>query len=48
MSEELLINRLQHDVQTLKEKVGYLQQEIKEIKQKEFEEFIKHSECNLP
>ena len=48
MSEELLINRLQHDVQTLKEKVGYLQQEMKEIKQKEFEEFIKHSECNLP
>ena len=54
MSEELLINRLQHDVQTLKEKVGYLQQEMKEIKwdtqslQKEFEEFIKHSECKLP
>ena len=48
MSEELLINRLQHDVQTLKEKVGYLQQEMKEIKQKEFEDFIKHSECKLP
>ena len=48
MSEELLINRLQHDVQTLKEKVDCLQKEMKEVKQKEFEEFIKHSECNLP
>ena len=48
MSEELLINRLQHDVQTLKEKVDFLQKEIKEVKQKDFEEFIKHSDCNLP
>ena len=48
MSDELLIGRLQHDVQTLKERVGYLEEEIKELKRKEFEEFIKHSECNLP
>ena len=48
MSDELLINRLQHDVQTLKERVGYLEKEIKEVKRKEFEEFIKHSECKLP
>ena len=48
MSDELLIGRLQHDVQTLKEKVDCLQKEMKEVKQKEFEEFIKHSECNLP
>jgi hypothetical protein len=48
MSDELLIGRLQHDVQTLKERVGYLEEEIKEVKRKEFEEFIKHSECSLP
>ena len=48
MSDELLIGRLQHDVQTLEERVGYLEEEIKEVKRKEFEEFIKHSECKLP
>ena len=48
MSEELLINRLQYDVQTLKEKVDYLEKEMKEVKRKEFEDFIKHSECKLP
>ena len=34
MSDELLIGRLQHDVQTLKERVGYLEEEIKEVKRK--------------
>jgi|TARA_R100001530_G_scaffold93346_1_gene64776 outer membrane murein-binding lipoprotein Lpp len=46
MNKELLIDRLQHDIQTLKEKVDYLQKEMKEVKRKEFEDFIKHEECN--
>ena len=32
MSDELLIGRLQHDVQTLKERVDYLEKEMKEVK----------------
>ena len=53
MSEELegLRNRIsgnEYETQTLKEKVDYLQKEVKKLKNKEFEEFIKHSDCNLP
>ena len=44
MSEELLINRLQHDVQTLKEKVDCLQKEMKEVKQKEFEDLTDYDD----
>ena len=40
MSDELLIGRLQHDVQTLKEKVGYLEKEIKEVKKKSLKSLL--------